>query len=712
MGRKSRTPAKLNPQSSNEITPSSEESDLPQLKQFIDIENGRSGKDLEITRFYLSTPTKEEAIAAKCLGRILIGGNAGRTGFKSVAIGDYAREKVSELFGQGLSRLLIHLLDKKNMSKNSVNNLASSFRHFINFLSDIYVNNLDNFSIYSIKYDDWEKYREYIENSILKDKRNTFKIPHSIFSDFSPTSFNGSINRITSKSINKRTSSFLEGNGAYSDAVMYQLLALFIFRFERQVEYMEHYESLCNETMGGDWLRPGQNAICLNDPKNKKLTDQFVLIDKLLSDINGYKRILDHKLIWFKLGNRRNKSFIAKIFSFIHGSESLKDKYTSYKLWEKNEHFPYSLDLNDGKLGANDNIFGLYVKRSVSEDKTGSMNQMAFYLANIVMIYTGLNKEVVLSWPSLVNGKSILDQNDSLFIRDDGHGREIEISGIKARTGAKTKDKPIRIAIVIGSPLFNMLKEYEKHAKTNSNGPFFEFNSKSFTKTWGGRTDTFKKYSIIDDNGELLSTLNTTKFRKVFASTKMLEHLSGIKNKQDLADLLRRDLDHKNFDVTLSHYILRSQHATSVLDLAIVAITSEKIRQALEFKGVIEINQEPKTENLVYLCECADPLNPTHGFAIAKKCTYYDLCLGCKQSIVFEMHLPYICYRILQYETRRIEMGNEWSAIFEDKWMIAHDALNKYKNQDKENGERLIKNAWQTARSNETLLPPIIMTKF
>ena len=192
----------------------------------------------------------------------------------------------------------------------------------------------------------------------------------------------------------------------------------------------------------------------------------------------------------------------------------------------------------------------------------------------------------------------------------------------------------------------------------------------------------------------------------------MLEHLSGIKNTQDLADLLRRDLDHKNLDVTLSHYILRSQHATSVLDLAIVAITSEKIRQALEFQGVIEINQEPKTENLVYLCECADPLNPTHGFAIAKKCTYYDLCLGCKQSIVFEMHLPYICYRILQYETRRIEMGNEWSAIFEDKWMIAHDALNKYKNQDKENGERLIENAWQTARSNEMLLPPIIMTKF
>ena len=57
-------------------------------------------------------------------------------------------------------------------------------------------------------------------------------------------------------------------------------------------------------------------------------------------------------------------------------------------------------------------------------------------------------------------------------------------------------------------------------------------------------------------------------------------------------------------------------------------------------------------------------------------------------------------------------MGNEWSIMFEDKWMIARDALNQYKIKDKANGEKKINEAWRKARNNEISLPPIIMTKF
>ncbi|MFA6070615.1 MAG: hypothetical protein WC810_18690 [Janthinobacterium sp.] len=710
MGRKSRVPTKIQSLLSNEVTISSE-GDLPPILPFIDIQNGKSGNNMEITRFYLHTPTLTEALVAKKLGYVLVGGNSGRTGIKSIAIGDYAKEKISELFGQQLSQLIINALARKKLSKSSIETLNSSIKHFINYLSSTKAEDLGNFSIYSIKYDDWKDYCAHLEISDFKAKNNYFISVRSIFSAFEPTSIFGSINRITPPN-NKRkvisdehTLFSFKEVGAYSDAVMYQLLALFIFRFKRQIKYLKYYEELCIDSMGKDWIYPGRNSVRLKDLNKKRQTDNLVIIDQWLSDIKGYKRILDHKLMWYKLGCRAGKTFVEKIHCFMASSESLKEKYAQYKLWEKETHFLDDLDEKN-------DIFGLYVKRSVSEDKTGSMNQLAFCLANIVMIYTGLNKEVVLSWPSIVNNKSILDQKDNLFIRDDGHDKEIVISGTKSRTGILTKDKTIRIAIVIGSPLFVMLREYEKHAKHNKDKPFFEFSSTSFARSWGGCKAKFKKYPVMDDNGQLIHTLNTAKFRKVFASTKMLEHLKGIKNSQDLANRLQSDLDHNNFDVTLSHYLLRSQNATSALDLAIVVITTEKIRQALEFQGVIAISQKPKNGRSVYLCECADPLNPTHGFAIAKKCTYYDLCLGCKQSIIFKMHLPYICFRILQYEARRDDMGNEWSAIFEDKWMIANDALNKYKNQDRENGEQLIKDAWLTARSNDSLLPPIIMSKF
>ena len=57
-------------------------------------------------------------------------------------------------------------------------------------------------------------------------------------------------------------------------------------------------------------------------------------------------------------------------------------------------------------------------------------------------------------------------------------------------------------------------------------------------------------------------------------------------------------------------------------------------------------------------------------------------------------------------------MGNEWGAIFEDKWMIAHDALKKYEENDKLNGASLVAAAWVKARKSVDLLPPIIMTQF
>ena len=681
---------------------------LPPFQKYLDVTNGRSGDQLQKIRIYFFLPGKEEIKVALNLGFTLVGSGENHKSESYRAIGEYSAKKLSENFAHQLVQLLVLRYKESNLALNTISNLCSALKHFIDFLSTL--DNHSSITIYDISFEDWMKYRAYIINSHLKDKKQNFRAPLSIFAAYSGTNFDNTLTNIVSPknsnySVSKVEKPILVNDYSYSDAVMYQLLAQFVYRVERQIEYLKYYENLNIESFGTDWIDPNTKLIDTVPKKTKYCSNRFQLIMIFFENEEGFKKILDHKLMWHKLGVAPDQSFARKMQQHGACSPEFKKKFNTYTEWEKKTH---SLHGPPPKS----NVFGLYVKRSTKEDKTGNMSQLAFALANLVMIYTGLNKEVVLSWPSKINEKSILDGGDTLFLNPNGKNDEIEITGIKKRTGALTKDKPIRIAIVVDSPLYKMLKDYERYAKVEFNGPFFEFKSKNYERGWGGKLELFKQYIIFDDDGNRLTAVNTTKFRKVFATNKLLEHIDNVKTPQELADRLRSDLHHQSLDITLSNYIYKSQSATSVLDIAIATITSEKIEQALSFQGEIAIDNIPDKQQSTYLCECKDPFNPSHGVSIAKKCHFYDLCLGCKQSIVCKEHLPYICYRILQYEDRRKEMGQEWGAIFEDKWIVAHDTLERYKLQDITNGEKAVNESWAIARSSNNLLPPIIMTKF
>jgi len=108
------------------------------------------------------------------------------------------------------------------------------------------------------------------------------------------------------------------------------------------------------------------------------------------------------------------------------------------------------------------------------------------------------------------------------------------------------------------------------------------------------------------------------------------------------------------------------------------------------------------------LCHCADPNNPSHDGSIEAECRHYDLCLGCEQSVIAKEHLPYICLRIIQYEAERKKDPLIWAATFEDRWCIAHDALECYIAKDKQYGRILVDDAWRSAREGHVSLPPII----
>ena len=306
----------------------------------------------------------------------------------------------------------------------------------------------------------------------------------------------------------------------------------------------------------------------------------------------------------------------------------------------------------------------------------------------------------------MVNGNSILDNLSDLFVSKNGENdkKEIEIIGIKSKTGIVSK-KEISCTIDKSSLLYKLLRKYETYFKTDFTGNFLEGVRYQTRPPYAYYEE--RKYEVRDKDNSVVIPWDTKKYRKVFASGKLFENLSVAKGPRELADLLKESLHHGDLDTTLGHYLMKTNRVNSVLDIAIATITSSKLEDALQFKG--KIGDEPTLGSKgkrVYLCDCDDPTSPSHGLIIAEECLHYDMCLGCERSTVYELHLPFICARIMQYEKFKKDMGNEWDSIFGDKWMIAHDALNTFANK-KRDGTKAVKEAWLKAENIS--LPSILM---
>lgn len=349
-----------------------------------------------------------------------------------------------------------------------------------------------------------------------------------------------------------------------------------------------------------------------------------------------------------------------------------------------------------------------YLKKETPTECNVLIHQIGWCLANLVMMQTGVNKEVALTIPSKAeDGRSILTRGDGVFVSKDSTETEVHLHGYKAKVG-NAPTKIIPIIIVKESPLYKMLVAYERYVKVAQDGPFFEFDE-SFIARWAkaGRRDFEKHYPVTDENGKQLSSIDTKRFRKVFASGQLLDRMKNINDMNDLAEMLRNDLNHEDFDTTLTNYLLKSSGARSVIDIAIATITGGKLND-LKCKSQIEVRKPIPFKKKVFLCYCADPHNPSHDVAIADECRHYDLCLGCERSIITKEHLPYICLRIIQYEAEREKDPHIWTGTFEDRWCIAHDALARYMEIDKKNGRNLVDEAWAAAREVRISLPPII----
>lgn len=712
MGTKSKHPVKIETAGCSTEVPLQD--GLPAFERFIDI-HGLNRGQRALTRLFLAAPMNEDEVdtvklkesrpelAVMCAYFPYMAGRK-----TNPALFDYCMTLgFATDFATDLVRLVINYLKGKHRGKSSVSHAAVAMQEFVTFLASL---RRQPSKLSDINKNTWLAFLAAMEADQRVSAKWIFNSSRAPFAAYGPTSHSGWLANIPfrdtrrTKPSPEHTSELAEAKD-YSDVVMYQLLSLFTYEFERRIGYLKRYEHISESDMPKDWIYPGRTPVC----GKKNLRDTVQLVREWLQDEDGdFQVLIDHHLIHYKAGliqRSKHGALYGGITSTLRNLRYRSEVALASKFHAEMAR-RHGYETSTGGVG----LLDFYLKKKTPKEANGVINQIGWCLANLLMMQTGVNLEVILTIPSkAADGNSILTRGDIVFVKKDGGETEINMYGIKARRGERSPMKVIDVVFSKTCPIYQMLLDYERYVKVGD-GLFFEFD-RHFIAHWNKAGQQHKKlfeyYPVTDENGKQLSSIDSTKFRKVFASTQLLERMKSISDMNELAEMLRNDLNHGNLDTTLTNYIMKSTIGRSVIDIAIATITSGKLND-LKCKSQIEGRKPITFKKKVFLCHCVDPQNPSHDVAIADECRHYDLCLGCEQSIITKEHLPYICLRIIQYEAEREKDQIIWPALFEDKWCIGHDALARYIEKDKNNGRQLVDEAWTTARQGRVTLPPIV----
>jgi hypothetical protein len=209
-----------------------------------------------------------------------------------------------------------------------------------------------------------------------------------------------------------------------------------------------------------------------------------------------------------------------------------------------------------------------------------------------------------------------------------------------------------------------------------------------------------------DESGNLvksrLTSIDTRRFRKVFASKELLKAIGQSTNHEELCAALMHALNHKSFDTTFGSYLGwgAQKHIT---DVGIFALQTQYLQEARTFRGKIIPSGVDGVVPGLYTA-CADPQSADYeGANDQVDCHEFDMCMGCTQSRVFLEHLPRIAMRIFQYEGYRSSMTAEaWEASYGRKYARAMDVLARWDDQT------AVESASTAARGGQVVLPYLI----
>jgi hypothetical protein len=484
----------------------------------------------------------------------------------------------------------------------------------------------------------------------------------------------------------------------YSERIHFQIMAYVFFEIENGIDRLITLEEASPKTLGEDYIHP------------EEFNTKNPIIRRLLeSGEEGFKKLKYHLLLLLEhpsiveqrklapkaseQGRNFTKRLGAVCRTLYKNSENPAENYDRYKSFI---------------LSSDQNNFGLYpgaVSPTYSYLNLSSKHHEVAILI-YALITLGVNKEVALSWKWKVNGIPWYENYDvELGINNKSNARDKKVVLVGVKKKGKIP-KVIKKSISINSPLFMYLKFLDRTRPKDREHIFVFGNLTAYM------TAFVRHYPVINDDGNRLTSLETKRFRKSYLGHKTMSLLKGVKNSNDLVVNLREALNHKSFDTTFSSYLMKSGMARNVIDSSIVALTSTMLESAMSFNGEIKEDHERSEDNdSVFLCDCSDPLNPSHGLPIAERCTKYDMCLGCSRSEVYSEHLPAIIYRTLQYEKKQDEDPYVFKITLEDRLYIAKDTIEQFKVKHSQ-GMDLVEQSYQIANKamldDEPLLPPIL----
>jgi hypothetical protein len=488
----------------------------------------------------------------------------------------------------------------------------------------------------------------------------------------------------------------LVGENDYSDQVMFQVLAFLCFDLEKIEERFNRIKYMTLEDLGSDYYP--YSAI---SSENKKFLSIFTRGEKC------HEILLDNMFLTHQDRNPKDIKLRAE-----HASKYLQKLYqvTATKTFKQTfptDPMPEFLTYLVNGMWSRPKSTGLLRKYVPFYGLASHHHQTTIVI--YTLISAGINKEVVFSLRRIINGKPWYENFDvELGITEDSATRDKQIVIYGEKHKGKGAYKSIPITLTVNSPLYRYIKMFDE---TRDPDRKYIFNSKD---TNNELNQFCEAYPIYDDDGERLMSLSPNKFRKTFAGHKLLKLLGNVGSADELVVKLKESLNHSSFDTTLFSYIMKSGVGNTALNTAIVSLTSDLLEKALAFKGTIREDHEKNAGNKrVFLCECNDPTNPTHGLPIAGQCNRFDMCLGCERSEVYSNNLPSICFRLLQYEEKRIENPEAFGATLEDRRQIAMDTIATFRLKHP-NGEVVVEESYQVATQamadNKPMMPPIIQS--
>lgn len=344
------------------------------------------------------------------------------------------------------------------------------------------------------------------------------------------------------------------------------------------------------------------------------------------------------------------------------------------------------------------------------------------------IISCGKNKETVCSWQRRYKvGNSTLSPLDW---KDPLDPNKCRLRGWKIRGKRQGhydyEDVWINISSLGSYPFLEYLlwytRELASQASLRSRDSLWLFRHGKrvldfkYTDFFNTAASSFLKRHCVWDTGydnkgnivkERLKTLDSRRFRKVYASNEFLKAVNEADSFQELANQLTAAMRHKEFDTTIGSYLSLGK-PKELVDLAIFTLQKGYVEAARKFRGK-KMNGQLTVERPGLYTGCADPMHPDYEGSsepTGVPCNDYDMCMGCTKSRVFSIHLPRIAARIMQYESMKPEMSiDSWEQMYGRKSARAYDLLNGWANRSE------VEQAWAQAKSGSVHLPKIVITE-